>query len=196
MRFEEVWNSCFEKYKILSPAQFGFRPGKSTADAIIRMTNLIYEALNDMTNLINIQIDLRKAFDVVDHAALMCKLFFYGIRGPQLEFFKSYLSGRQQFVGVNDKISSLKPISIGVPQGCILGPILFLVFINDMPTCSNRFTPTLFADDSTFSFKCRNYQENIPIINSELTKINDWTNQNRLTINVPKTEMMCFSKKK
>ena len=188
--------SFFEKYNILSPAQFGFRPGKSTADALIRMTNLIYEALNDMTNLINIQIDLRKAFDVVDHAALMCKLFFYGIRGAQLEFFKSYLSGRQQYVGVNDKISSLKPISIGVPQGSILGPILFLVFINDMPNCSNRFTPTLFADDSTFSFECRNYQENIPIINSELAKINDWTNQNRLTINVPKTEMMCFSKKK
>ena len=187
--------SFFDKFSIFNTAQFGFRPGKSTTEALIHLLKIIYESLNTKKSLINIQIDLRKAFDVVRHDILLDKLFHYGIRGVTLNWFRNYLFNRQHYVGIKNSASSLKPITIGVPQGSILGPILFLIFINDMPNCSEFFSSTLFADDSTFSTSVENLTDSIQSINTELIKIQNWTLSNRLTINVEKTEMMCFTKK-
>lgn len=184
------------KFNVISACQFGFRAGMSTTDALLRITDTIFDALNNKQTVLNIQIDLRKAFDAVDHQILLEKLHCYGIRGKQLDWFRNYLSNRHQYVSIKGGESSLKSINTGVPQGSILGPILFLIFINDLPKCSNFFVPTLFADDSTFSAKISNYDESIQFINEELENIRNWTINNKLTINVAKTEVIAFTNKK
>lgn len=185
--------SFLDKFSILTPSQFGFRPGLCTTDALLRIIKSIHEALNDKKSIISIQLDLKKAFDVVDHGILLQKLSHYGVRGLPLQWFNSYLSDRHQFVAISHSISSSKPIKYGVPQGSILGPLLFLIFINDLPLVSSKFSSTLFADDSTFTMSSDNYMNDIGVINNELSEIYDWTISNRLTINVPKTELLCFS---
>ena len=109
---------------------------------------------------------------------------------------ESYLSYRKQFVSIESCSSTHKTIKIGVPQGSILGPILFLIFINDLPLCSENVKTTLFADDTTLSMAHSNYTELVPIINQELSAIHRWTIDNKLTVNVDKTELMMFSGRK
>ena len=123
-------------------------------------------------------------------------MFLYGIRGLPLKWFRSYLSDRKQFVAVGSCRSSLKATNIGVPQGSILGPILFLLFVNDLPNSTDFLLPTLFADDTTLSISHHNYNEIVPILNRELDLIHKWTVSNKLSLNVEKTEMILVSNKK
>ena len=181
------------KYSIIHPSQFGFQKGKSTSDAIFNLTNYIYDHLNRTNSVVNVLIDLRKAFDTVDHELLLQKLSLYGIRGLPLLWMKSYLSNRKQYVSLDSYSSGHKTINIGVPQGSILGPILFLIFINDLPLSSETLKTTLFADDTTLSLAHSNYLELVPILNRELSAVHDWTVNNKLTVNVEKTELMIFS---
>ena len=108
---------------------------------------------------------------------------------------KSYLKDREFCVSLNKVLSSKKTVNIGIPQGSILGPILFVIYINDLPHVSNLFSTTLYADDTNFSFNHSNYIEMFPVINRELAKIHDWNLSNRLTINHDKTELLLFSKR-
>ena len=186
----------FDKFNIIHASQFGFQRGKSTSDAIHHLTEFIYSSLHDSKAVLNVQLDLRKAFDTVDYELLNNKLFQYGIRGIALAWLKSYLSNRQQYVCIKSESSDVKSVHIGVPQGSILGPILFLVFINDLPLCSEKLHTTLFADDTTLSIAHKNYNEVIPILNTELSLIYDWMLNNRLSVNVEKTELMLISNKK
>ena len=183
----------FDKFNLFNNNQFGFRKKRSTNDAVQNFTEAIYDALNGKKHNISILIDLKSAFDTVNHHILLKKLELYGIRGNCLLWFQSYLRDRKFKVGINKKFSSIHTSNIGIPQGSILGPLLFIIYNNDLPLVSNILKTTLFADDTNFSIEHKNYDILIPTLNSELRKITNWTAANRLTINTSKTEMLFFS---
>ena len=131
-------------------------------------------------------LDLQKCFDTIDHNILLCKLEKYGICGRNLKFFKHYLSGRKQRVNVNGQESSFLNILFGVPQGSILGPILFLLFINDLPTCLRHCECNLFADDTVIYTMSGDKQSAMTDLQSDINNIYDWFKRNRLSVNVNK----------
>ena len=135
---------------------------------------------------LNIYFDLSKAFDTLDHAILLDKLSHYGIRGNPLKLISSYLENRQQFVEFRNTKSSILQMSTGVPQGSILGPLLFLIYINDFPSASSYFNFIMYADDTTLYSNINSPNQNniINIINTELAKIDEWLKINKLSLNL------------
>ena len=182
------------KYNIINKNQFGFCKGKSTTHALHNMLNPIYEALNNKNIAIAVFLDLSKAFDSINHNILLKKLEHYGIRNKELSFFKSYLSDRFQYVCCNDTCSNLLPMSMGVPQGSVLGPLLFIIFINDFFNCHYLDT-TLFADDSTITTSAKTAFEAIIKTNVNLTLIHKWLCCNFLLLNINKSQYIIFSNK-
>jgi hypothetical protein len=152
------------------------------------------QAINEGNWCIGIFLDLKKAFDTVQHDILLKKLSKYGIKGVALEWFKSYLSDRSQCVDINGSISEFKRILMSVLQGSSLGPILFLVFINDIYYCTN-LNMFLFADDTNALAKGDNLMNLIDHVNLELKKIALWFKANKLVVNSSKTKYMIFRAK-
>ena len=186
----------FDKYSIISPQQYGFQKGRSTTDAMINLTEHIYSALNDRQHNCTVLIDFKKAFDTVNHEILIKKLHHYGIRGDPLKLLTSYLYNRKQAVKISSTISNEKTVTIGVPQGSVLGPLLFLLYVNDLPNASQRLKSILFADDTTLSMNGHNHENLIANVNTELDTIKDWTQANRLSLNLTKTYELTFSNRK
>ena len=188
----------FQKFGLLSKNQFGFRKNLSTSDAIIDLTQFVYDSLDKGKTVISFFFDFTKAFDCVNHSVLLTKLEHYGIRGLAKGWFKSYLSNRSQCVVINGIPSTTMPIEYGVPQGSTLGPLLFLIFINDFPSCSKFFKFTLFADDSTLT--CCFDHSNLNLIKNELETqllpVNQWLSLNRIKVNSTKSNFMIFSYRK
>lgn len=185
----------FNLNKIFHPQQFGFTKGRSTADAGISLIQHIFEAWEERKDAIGIFCDLSKAFDCVDHQTLITKLIHYGIKDKALELLKSYLFGRVQKVFVNGNTSPGSRVQMGVPQGSILGPILFLIYINDLPFVMERLAKiVLFADDTSLIFKVhRVYQEqDITTINNILCQTHEWFTANNLVLNAKKTKCIHF----
>ena len=132
-------------------------------------------------------IDLKKAFDTVNHNILFKKIEYYGVRGTSLiKWFSSYLNNRSQFVSYNNIFSETRYITCGVPQGSVLGPLLFLIYINDLPNISNKLKFFLFADDTNIFFESSQLYEIEKTVNKELIKLNVWLDVNRLALKSPK----------
>ena len=139
-------------------------------------------------------IDLKKAYDMyaVNHDILLIKLYHYGIRGIILDWFKLYISNRKQTVSIDGPISNYELISCGVPQGSVLGPLLFLIYINDIPNSSNVFSFHLFADDTSILCEHKNLKKLQDMVNIELSKLSQWLKTNRLSLNVKNTNFVIF----
>ena len=189
--------SYLEVQKILYPLQFGFREKCSTTHALISITESIRQSIDKNEFGCGIFIDLKKAFDAVNHAILLTKLNHYGIRGVVHDWFKSYLSQREQFVNVNGHNSLSLPVTCGVPQGSILGPLLFLLYVNDLPNTSSLLTFHLFADDTNLYFSSKNLSHLEANLNHELKSVAEWMKCNRLArLNISKTNFILFHSSK
>lgn len=183
------------KHNILYKYQFGFRSKHSTNIALNLLVDKITNSLDRNEVFVGISIDFRKAFDTIDFHILLDKLYTYGVRGNIHKWFSDYLTNRKQFVELGAIKSPLLQIQCGVPQGSILGPILFILYINDLPL-SSELLPIIYADDTNLFLGGRDPVGVVQSINRELIKISDWITCNRLSLNVDKTNFIVFSRTK
>jgi len=164
--------------------------------SLIDLYDKISAAVDMQEFSIGVFIDLSKAFDTLDHNILLRKLEHYGIRGLALQWFQNYLYNRKQCVTLNGATSSIQDIIYGVPQGSILGPVLFILYINDIVNCSDLLSFILFADDTTLLFSCKDFGQLNQIINVQLAKVSDWLKANKLSLNTKKTNFILFGNKR
>jgi hypothetical protein len=181
-----------ERNDFLYCNQFGFRRHKSTSHGLINLTNKILLDIDSSRVNLGVFIDLTKAFDTVDHAILVNKLNYYGIRGTSCELIKNYLQNREQYVTLDTINSSTRNIGIGVPQGSTLGPLLFLIYINDLHNCLQNGHVTQFADDTVLTFSHKNLRELELETNHDLKRLSKWLIANKLTLNAKKTNDIIF----
>ena len=175
---------------ILCERQFGFRRLHSTASALLDSTNSWYLNMDrKMFNLV-VFLDLKKAFDTVNHEILLRKMEIYGVTGNALNLMKSYLTDRKQICQLNGVSSTENQIGCGIPQGSILGPLFFLLYINDLPECLRQTTPRLFADDTNLTATGKTVEEVERAMNGDLECVKNWLLANKLSLNVAKTEFL------
>ena len=184
------------QHQIISETQHGFQKQKSTTSAILSLTDNILDSFDKNQFTIALFLDLSKAFETVNHNILLSKLEHYGIRENSLKWFRSYLENRKQLVKYNIQTSSLQDINLSVPQGSLLGPTLFNIYINDITLSLNKLKSVLYADDSCFYLSHTNISTATNIINSELETLGSWFSSNRLTLNYEKSHFVLFSRKK
>ena len=186
----------FDQNNTLFENQYGFRPGRSCEHALLNAQNSILQSLNKKQISVLLLLDYSKAFDVLDHNTLLHKLEHYGIRGIVKEWFKSYLSDREQFVSINGTTSEKKPIIYGVPQGSILGPLLFVIYINDLPGICNLAKFILYADDANIIITGESFEIISSQVNQLTRNLVKWVGTNGLALNVKKTCYMIFTRRK
>ena len=182
--------------RILSDNQFGFRPKLSTCLALLQLIDELTRSVDEGNVTVGVFIDLAKAFDTVDHCILLKKLHFYGIRGVPHKWFSSYLENRKQFVTINNTNSNFSNITCGVPQGSILGPILFIIYVNDLNNVSNKLRNIMFADDTNLFMTEKNIEKVETQMNFELKLLIEWFQVNLLSLNISKTNYIIFDKKR
>ena len=179
-------------HNILYSKQFGFRNNHSTAFALIDLINNISSAVDRNETTLGIFLDLSNTFDTINHEILCQKLQHYGIRDTALAWIKSYLDDRTQFVQFGSHRSYPRKISCGVSQGIIIGPLLFIIYINDLPNVSSLTQSLLFADYTSIFCSHKDANHLVSIVNNELAKITIWLKVNKLSLNLTKTNFMIF----
>ena len=188
-----VFNQLYEylnNNNLLTESQSGFRPMFSTETALLEATNEWLWNIDD--SLLNgvIFLDLKKAFDTMDHAILLGKLKLYGVSSQSLNWFQSYLSDRKQQTFIDGVQSDFCNITCGIPQGSILGPLLFTIYINDLPSCNLFSKPRMYADDTTLTTSAEDPCVLEHKMNYDMNLIQSWLSANKLTLNVKKTKYM------
>ena len=192
--YNRIYN-FFNKNNIY-PLQFGFRQQYSTFHALISLTEDIRKNLDKGNIGCGIFVDLQKAFDTVEHDILLAKLEHYSIHGMANNWFKSYLFNRKQFVSINGHISNQTSVKYGVPQGSVLGPLLFLIYINDLNLAIKFCKVHHFADDTNLLHFSKSVNKLNKYINLDMKNLTDWLNANKISLNVKKTELVIFKHKK
>ena len=188
-------NDFITKHDILENNQYGFRKGHSTSHGITHLHETIIESIEKKKICVALFIDLKSAFDAINHEILIQKLDHYGIRGQALELLSSYLKDRKQFIKSDDIKSEILRVLCGVPQGSVLGPLLFIIYINDIVRTS-RLGCLLFADDAVLT-SCNDSLKHLEKhFNIEIQKLHRWFVANKLTLNLSKTKFILFSKKR
>ena len=194
--FEKLMYSRVTKFvkdcNILYDQQYGFRSKHSTQHAVLEMVNTILQNMDNGKFSCGVFIDLKKAFDTVNHEILLAKLENYGIRGVINSWFRSYLTDRKQTTEVNNVVSEAETTLCGVPQGSVLGPLLFLLYINDIYKSSSLFAFYLFADDTSIILANNNLKELEKLVNRELGNVNEWLKANKLSLNIKKSNFVIF----
>ena len=183
-------SSYLSENNILSKYQSGFRSFHSTVTALLEATdNWAFNIDRGYVNAV-VFLDLKKAFDTVDHSILLSKLCLYGVKGIAYKFLSSYLDNRTQKCSVNGVLSKSCTLTCGIPQGTILGPLLFLLYINDLPNCLSNSQPRMYADDTHLTYADNDICSLEASLNQDLLNINNWLLANKLTLNMTKTEFM------
>ena len=191
---KQLLNYC-ESNAIINNFQYGFRKHKSTTKAVNQLINNCFSALDKKMSVLGIFLDFSKAFDTIDHEILLEKLRKYGIRNTESRWFENYLSERIQRVKLGNTLSNEKTVTCGVPQGSVLGPTLFILYINDMPSIFQGTTiePILYADDTNLLYRFKTFTNlDNELINAQLDKFRIWTIVNRLSLNAKKTNIIVF----
>ena len=184
--------SYLEKKHILYSSQYGFRENHSTQHALLDIVNKIQTYMDKNLFSCGIFIDLQKAFDTVNHSILLHKLRHYGVRGIVNDWFSSYLSHRSQTTQVGLNKSSKEKTLCGVPQGSVLGPLLFLLYVNDIHSSSDKFDFFLFADDTNLLYQEKILKSLETTVNKELEKVHEWLTANKLNLNIKKYNFVIF----
>jgi len=182
--------------KIISPQQYGFFPGRSTEQALFNVVDCVLSEKDKGKYVFGCFLDIKKAFDSVDHEILLSKLANVGIINEPLNLFRSYLSNRIQITKVGTNYSDVLPVLSGIPQGTVLGPLLFILYVNDIFNIGLAGKIFSYADDTCLIFSGNNGSDLIQIINSELRKIKIWLNNNYLFLNTAKCSVVNFSPRK
>ena len=194
--YEKVVYNHIYKYltthNLLFNNQFGFRRNHSTYMALIQLVNKITSAMDNRESTAGVFLDLSKVFDTIDHHILLNKLDHYGIRGHSFNWVSSYLANRMQLVQFTSTCSQPEPIVCDIPQGSILRPLLFIIYINNLPNASNLLKTFLFADDTSLFYSHKDPNQLIRVMNCELSKISEWLKVNKLSLNVAKTNYILF----
>ena len=183
----------FNKHNIISRSQYGFRAGHSCEHALLDAQSRITTALDRKQIALLLLIDFSKAFDMVDHGILLNKLEHYGIRQHHLSWFKTYLTDRRQYVHLNKHNSEQLTLKHSVPQGSILGPLLFIIYINDLPLVSKLASYIFYADDANIIVTANDITELTQKVKTVLQLIDSWVTGNGLKLNIKKTKYMVFT---